>query len=435
MMSQGIILRQARRGFASSSAASNVVTASKASNGVRVVSVNTGSPITSVNLVVQAGTRHEPSKGLAHVVRNLAFLGVGKDYNQVAAARDLELFNFSASTSREFTSYSAVISPGQTVSDYLSKIGSIISSKPVHWRVEDAKQRAADSLSETTTVDTYIDAAHRVAFRHNGLGNPLVLHNSSLIKASVESVGQFIGERYNTGSTIVVAAGGLEHRALVAAVESGLTSLPNGSLSTSAASTYRGGESTFVGTGPAHVVLAFEGVSLSGQDYFAAQVLRTLLGGESALSALEQNVVSKNNFVRYARAFNLAYTDSGLFGVYAVGDAGSAEGLAKAVAAQLRDLPSLVDNAEAFNRAKRQVLISQLSAFESNESTARTLVPRALANNLASGTDLVTEATKAVESLTPAVVKQVAASIVSKPLTLVGAGDVSHLPSVRQLSK
>jgi hypothetical protein len=54
---------------------SHTVTSSTASNGIRVVSVNSGAPITTVNVVVEAGTRHEGgARGTAHVVRNLSFL-------------------------------------------------------------------------------------------------------------------------------------------------------------------------------------------------------------------------------------------------------------------------------------------------------------------------------------------------------------------------
>jgi processing peptidase subunit beta len=256
----------------------------------------------------------------------------------VTAARDLELLNFGASTTREYTSYSASFRPEQNLTQYLTNLSKIISTKPPHWRVDEAKKRVIGSFSESNTVDTYLDAAHRVAFRHSALGNPLILHNSSSLNTSVESVGQFLGDRYNTGSTFVIAAGGLNHDEVVAAVEAGLAKFPSGSSATSPSSSYVGGESTFAGAGPAHVILAFEGVNLGSKDYLAAQLLQVLLGsGEKASSTelgntnsvLNRNVVAKHPFARYTRAFNLSYTDSGLFGVYAVGDVDAADSIAK----------------------------------------------------------------------------------------------------------
>jgi predicted Zn-dependent peptidase len=103
------------------------------------------------------------------------------------------------------------------------------------------------------------------------------------------------------------------------------------------------------------------------------------------------------------------------------------------VSDQLKALPSLVDNAEAFQRAQRILHTSVLSSFETNEGTARVLTHRALAKNSSSGVDLLSEYDKEIHALTPAVVKQVAAKLVSNPLTLIGAGDVTLLPNVRQL--
>lgn len=41
--------------------------------GIKVAAIDNGQPTTAVTFLVKAGSRHEPSPGLAHALKNFAF--------------------------------------------------------------------------------------------------------------------------------------------------------------------------------------------------------------------------------------------------------------------------------------------------------------------------------------------------------------------------
>ena len=76
-----------------------------------------------------------------------------------------------------------------------------------------------------------------------------------------------------------------------------------------------------------HIHLAFEALPISSPDIYALATLQTLLGGGGSFSAggpgkgmysrLYTNVLNQYGWVESCTAFNLSYTDSGLFGIAA----------------------------------------------------------------------------------------------------------------------
>ena len=76
-----------------------------------------------------------------------------------------------------------------------------------------------------------------------------------------------------------------------------------------------------------HILLSFEGVSVTSDDIYPLAILQTLLGGGGSFSAggpgkgmfsrLYTNVLNQYGWVENCMASNQAYTDSGLFGISA----------------------------------------------------------------------------------------------------------------------
>lgn len=76
-----------------------------------------------------------------------------------------------------------------------------------------------------------------------------------------------------------------------------------------------------------HIHLAFEALPISSPDIYALATLQTLLGGGGSFSAggpgkgmysrLYTNILNQHSWVESCMAFNLSYTDSGLFGIAA----------------------------------------------------------------------------------------------------------------------
>ncbi|EGE05657.1 mitochondrial-processing peptidase subunit alpha [Trichophyton mentagrophytes] len=128
-----------------------------------------------------------------------------------------------------------------------------------------------------------------------------------------------------------------------------------------------------------HIHLAFEALPISSPDIYALATLQTLLGGGGSFSAggpgkgmysrLYTNVLNQHGWVESCMAFNLSYTDSGLFGISASCVPNS---IANMLEVMCRELQALTLDSgysglqiQEVNRAKNQLRSSLLMNLES----------------------------------------------------------------------
>ncbi|KAI1931747.1 Mitochondrial-processing peptidase subunit alpha [Ophidiomyces ophidiicola] len=128
-----------------------------------------------------------------------------------------------------------------------------------------------------------------------------------------------------------------------------------------------------------HVHLAFEALPISSPDIYALATLQTLLGGGGSFSAggpgkgmysrLYTNVLNQFGWVESCMAFNLSYTDSGLFGIAASCSPTHIKSMIDVMCRELQALTlegghSALQPTEV-NRAKNQLRSSLLMNLES----------------------------------------------------------------------
>jgi ubiquinol-cytochrome c reductase core subunit 2 len=236
---------------------------------------------------------------------------------------------------------------------------------------------------------------------------------------------------------------GLEHDVLVKSVEAALanktTKKHEGSVE---ASKYSGGEFLVPASGHTHIALAFEGASLKGdaKDALAIGVLQQILGsvlngnaavqiGTGATSRLAVNVFPNNSAAYVISAFNFAYSDSGLFGVYAeTRDAPNR--LVSSITAELAKLRSSL-SAEELAKGKAAFKLTLL-----DQGSRRTPALEFIGSHvLASGKAVTPEEYAAqVDSLTAEDVARVAKKVFSTRPTFVAVGDVAQLPTAEEIA-
>ena len=128
-----------------------------------------------------------------------------------------------------------------------------------------------------------------------------------------------------------------------------------------------------------HIHLAFEALPISSPDIYALATLQTLLGGGGSFSAggpgkgmysrLYTNVLNQYGWVESCTAFNLSYTDSGLFGIAA---ACSPNRIVQMLEVMCKEFQALTLDSgfsalqmQEVNRAKNQLRSSLLMNLES----------------------------------------------------------------------
>ncbi|GAA6058632.1 hypothetical protein JCM10212_004043 [Sporobolomyces blumeae] len=286
-------------------------------NGVKVAAADSAAPTSSISLVVKAGSRYEASPGVAHVLKNSLFKGTHKR-SQIRLVRETELLGgvLSSALSREHLILTAEFLKGDE-GYFAEALGDAVTQAkfaPHEYSEEVVPQVAAEYEQAIRDSTTYaFDLAHQLAFR-TGLGNSLFASPHTAVAHS--AITSFAKSAF-APSNLAVVGSNVDASQLKSLVGEFFVS-GNASSSISAPSSkYYGGEVRVpsVGHSPIdHFLIAFEGASAASPEF---TVLRYLLGGESSvkwsagtspLSKLSSTNVS-------AKAFNLAYSDAGLFGI------------------------------------------------------------------------------------------------------------------------
>ncbi len=130
---------------------------------------------------------------------------------------------------------------------------------------------------------------------------------------------------------------------------------------------YRGGESLLQrDLQEAQIILGFEGRPYQVRDFYASQLLATVLGGGMS-SRLFQEVREKRGLCYSIYAFHWAFSDSGVFGIHAATGEEDARELMPVVIDELLRAAETITEAEV-NRARAQIRSSLLMSMESPAS-------------------------------------------------------------------
>uniref|UniRef100_A0A8B9LBM7 Ubiquinol-cytochrome c reductase core protein 2a n=1 Tax=Astyanax mexicanus TaxID=7994 RepID=A0A8B9LBM7_ASTMX len=200
---------------------------------------------------------------------------------------------------------------------------------------------------------------------------------------------------------------------------------------------YHGGELRVQnGDSLTHTLLACEGAASGTAEANAFSVLQQLLGvgpqvkrGSSISSKLSQGIAKATTQPFDASAFNISYSDSGLFGLYTIAQAGSAKEVIKAAMAQVSAVAKGVSEQDLI-RAKSQLKTEYLMVLEGSEGLLEEIGAQALASGAYSSPD---DVAKAIDSVTSSDVANAAKKFVSSKKTMASRGHLVNTPFVDEL--
>jgi predicted Zn-dependent peptidase len=224
---------------------------------------------------------------------------------------------------------------------------------------------------------------------------------------------------------LLVAAGNVDHERLVAVAQHAFDRLPAAAAVRTEPARYRGGELREArDLEQVHIVLGFPGFAFVDPDYYAASVVSTALGGGMS-SRLFQEIREKRGLVYSIYSFTHAYSDGGVFGVYAgTGEDETAE-LMPVLCDEIRRLVDGLVPAE-LERARAQLKAGLLMSLES--TTAR--CEQQANHMLIFGKPLdLGELVAHIDAVDAAAVVRVARRLRSAPPTLAALGPIGRLGS------
>jgi len=351
-------------------------------NGLRVASrAMPGFETVAVGLYAEAGSRHEPARlnGIAHLFEHMVFKGAGgRSARELSEAIEDVGGDLNACTEREGTSFSASL-----LAEHLPLGIELIADMILSPRFDPAdlvreKEVVLQELGEArdTPSDIIFDDLWMAAWPDQPLGRSILGDETSLAAITLDDLHAWRTGQYRAGSLILVAAGKVDHDALVALAEARFAGLPEGVIGHAPGAHFAGGARAGAARADqAHLASAYAGPAALDGDYFAARLFADILGA-GASSRLFQAVREERGLAYTVWAALQPYRDAGLFHIYAATarrEAAAASALIAEVAADTAATATPAELARALAQAKAGLLMSLESSWGQAAYVARQL--------------------------------------------------------------
>ena len=406
-------------------------------NGMRVLTDRMSSVETvSIGVWVAVGTRHEPApiNGVAHMLEHMAFKGtLRRSALEIAAEIEAVGGHVNAYTSREHTAYYAKVMKEHVplAIDILADILQHSAFDPHELERERAVILQEIGQANDTPDDIIYDLFQERAFPNQPMGRPVLGRAEIVRQIDRDTVSEYLKHNYAAPSMMLVAAGNLEHGAVVDLAQRAFSELPAASAARTEPASYVGGDlRQSRELEQVHVLLGFPGFAFGDHDYYAASVVSAALGGGMS-SRLFQEIREKRGLVYSIYSFNHSYSDGGVFGVYAGTGEDEAAELMPALCAEIRRLSDGLTTQE-LERARAQLKAGLLMSLEG--TTAR--CEQQATHMLVFGRPLeMSELIARIDEVDEAAVERVAMRIASGPPTLTALGPIGRIEDYGRLSE
>lgn len=406
-------------------------------NGLRIVT----DPVPTVETVcvgvwVGVGTRHEPApvNGVAHLLEHMAFKGTRRRTAlDIAAEIENVGGHMNAYTSRENTAYYCKVLK-EDAGLALDVLADILQ----HSVLDDAEltRERAVVLQEIgqahdTPDDIIFDHFQATAYPDQALGRP-VLGTPEIVRALGRGdLCRYLDRHYGGRGLVVVASGAITHARFVAMVAEAFAELADRHEPETDRARFVSGEYREPrDLEQVHLLLGFDGVGYHDPDFYAANMLSTVLGGGMS-SRLFQEIREKRGLAYSVYTYASAYEDGGLFGVYAgTGEADLSE-LVPVLADEITKVARDV-GAEEVDRARAQLKASLLMGLESTMGRAEQLGQQLLVYGRPVP---VEEMVAKLDAVTPDRVAALADRLFTARPTLAAMGPLSRLEPFDRLAR
>nr|XP_028561618.1 cytochrome b-c1 complex subunit 2, mitochondrial [Podarcis muralis] len=412
----------------------------KLPNGLMIASLENYSPVSRIGVFIKAGSRYETTTnlGTAHLLR-LASNLTTKGASAFKITRGIEAVggSLSVTSTRENMVYSVECLRDyiDTVLEYLLNVTTAPEFR--RWEVAEANPRLRidKAIAFQNPQVGVLENLHAAAYR-NALANSLYCPDYVIGKITSEQLHQFVQNNFTSGRMALVGLG-VSHSDLKQIGEHFLN-IRSGSGSAGEKAKYRGGEIRELNSHSlVHAAVVAEGAAVGSAEANAFSVLQHVLGagplikrGSSVTSKLIQGVAKATALPFDAAAFNVNYSDSGLFGVYTVSQASAAGEVIKAALNQVKAVAQGgVTDAEV-TRAKNQLKAAYLMSVESSEGLLDEIGSQALASGAYTSPSAAAEK---IDSVATADIVNAAKKFVSGKKSMAASGDLANTPFVDEL--
>ena len=336
-----------------------------------------------ISLWVPVGSRDEGERtaGSTHFLEHLLFKGTNKRTAlDIAVAFDSVGGESNAETAREHTAYWARVRDAdlnmaiETLTDMVtdSRLGE------EDFAMERGVILDELAMGEDSPTETVHEAFQLAVHGDRPIGRPVGGTSQAISAVGRLDVWEHYQAHYGPSSLIVAAAGHVDHAHVVERVQAALEASPWDHVSAAAPRPRRSTNATPIAdhekdltrrrdVTQAHVLIGCEGLSATDPLGPTMSVLLSILGG-SMSSRLFQEVREKRGLAYTTYAFDVAYSDTGTFGMYAGCSPDKVDEVESIMRAQLEQLAVDGPTEEEMTRVRGQVRGGVVLGLEDNWS-------------------------------------------------------------------
>jgi processing peptidase subunit beta len=304
-------------------------------NGMTVASEQSAAETATIGVFIDAGSRYETdeSNGAAHFLEHMAFKGTTtRSRHQLEVEIENMGGHLNAYTSREMTVYYAKVFK-QDVPKAVEILSDILKNSELqNHNIEQERDVILREMQEVMSNDEEVifDYLHATAYQGTSMARTILGPADNVRKLERHHLVNYIESNYVASRMALVGAGAVNQQQLEELGNQHFGDLAKEGKGTS----LRDQDVYFTGGTVnhrdddlplAHVAIAFEGLPWKHPDSFALMVMQSILGCWNRSSIMGANVASpmcqylaENDLAHSVMSFNTTYTDTGLFGVYAV---------------------------------------------------------------------------------------------------------------------
>jgi predicted Zn-dependent peptidase len=352
-------------------------------SGLRVATESMASVQTvSVGVWIDVGARYETPEvnGVAHLLEHMAFKGTERrSARAIAEAIENVGGQLNAYTSREHTAYYA-----RVLADDLPLAVDLLADILQHSTFDEselARERGVVLQEigqvQDTPDDLVFDLFQETAYPGQSLGRSILGPAEIVAAMPRTALVDYMAHHYGPEHLVLAAAGKVEHARLVELAERLFRELPAPGPHMAERAHYEGGERREERElEQAHLLLGLPAFAYTDDDFYALQVLSTMLGGGMS-SRLFQEVRENRGLAYSVFSFASCYNDTGLLGIYAgTGEKETAELLPVVYDEFLKliDRPGPEELARARAQLKASLMMALESCFAQSEELARQLL-------------------------------------------------------------
>ncbi|WP_029060208.1 M16 family metallopeptidase [Stappia stellulata] len=406
-------------------------------NGLRVVTDTMPHLRTAaLGVWVEAGSRSErpEQNGITHLLEHMAFKGTAtRSARRIAEEIEAVGGELNAATSVEHTNYHARVL-AEDVPLAVDMIADILQNSA--FDEEELAREKHVILQELgaahdTPDDKVFDQFQETAWARQAIGRPILGTRETVMSFTPDDLRTYLADHYRADNMVLAAAGAVDHDALVELARDRFSGLSSKASPDLAPAHYTGGTGRIErDLMEVQLVLGFEGQPYKAPDYYAVQVLASVMGGGMS-SRLFQEIRERLGLCYAIYSFHWAFRDTGVFAIHA---ATGEEDVAKLFPALMEELAGAAAGIaqDDLDRAKAQIRAGLMMSLESPAARAGQIARQLMIHDHVMSLE---EIQKRIDKVTLDCLKRVAATTFATVPTLSTVGPASVVLSADDVAQ